>query len=656
MDNYKPKMVETPALKNNQGFLSELEKYIFFNNPYLSYSPEKIIKDKRVLLTEKEFVEEVLGEHYPSGSNVLNKIKFIGKSPYFKMKMYPNPNGLLSERIFGTYRKICTCGYTRINSQKNECPKCGAVYKPLSEQYLSIGYINLIYPSINPRFKSKFGSIFFKDRNLFKSILSHTSKLGYRLVLWNKEKKIFESNSKIEKAIKILYSYTSNFLSENGTLKLDQLVPELLKQAVNHRLITKKDAEEIKEKYLIEKPVFGIFTLILTILSEDEIFEKLITSDKMEITEKIYSILLILPVFSTHLRPLAVVNDKPTIGQLNTKLKELVLKYELAMKAELNLSPFPIEDQMGFSIEELAEEIVHDLFNVVKPFINHSMLEEYTEYARNGIFALKDYAERYVNSYMFKSQDVSEIVLQEYATYSQQKIVDEYYSFIDEKIRGKEGIVRQHIIGKTIDFSGRSVITPTLRVKPYEVLIPYRMAMELYKVEFLYFLIKLRDLITENKFVPDLTIRKITLPKDIDLTQYVKIKYKDVGRYISHIISVISSELEFQVKSKNPERDKQLRKDIEFLFDIFAFNVNRGNIWLTGFINRQPTLWIYSIIPYNIKINTDDKNDLTIKIHPLVVESFNADFDGDSIGNCNVQIEIFEEDKNEFIPLDVWFD
>jgi len=70
---------------------------------------------------------------------------------------------------------------------------------------------------------------------------------------------------------------------------------------------------------------------------------------------------------------------------------------------------------------------------------------------------------------------------------------------------------------------------------------------------------------------------------------------------------------------------KEIKKIIDTLFELFIYNINNDVIEIKTLINRQPTLWIYSIIGYTVKVNTN-KNDYTMKIHPLIVESFNADF------------------------------
>jgi len=87
--------------------------------------------------------------------------------------------------------------------------------------------------------------------------------------------------------------------------------------------------------------------------------------------------------------------------------------------------------------------------------------------------------------------------------------------------------------------------------------------------------------------------------------------------------------------------DKRIRTVIEDLFDIFIYNVNAGNIEIRALINRQPTLWIYSIMGYKVKINTD-REDYTLKIHPLITTSYNADFDGDS-AVAFTQLKIYDK-------------
>ena len=138
---------------------------------------------------------------------------------------------------------------------------------------------------------------------------------------------------------------------------------------------------------------------------------------------------------------------------------------------------------------------------------------------------------------------------------------------IGEMFGGKKGIVRNNILGKRVDFSGRSVIVidPTLRLN--EAGIPKKILTEIFKP------------IIINQLIQ----------------QGYNVEIKDYNNFISH------------------------RED---LVDLILENIkNKYKI----LINRAPTLFRLGIQAFKIRVN--DHN--AIALHPLVCKGFNADFDGD---------------------------
>lgn len=126
-------------------------------------------------------------------------------------------------------------------------------------------------------------------------------------------------------------------------------------------------------------------------------------------------------------------------------------------------------------------------------------------------------------------------------------------------LSGKDGLVRQRLLGQRIDYSGRAVIVPA----------------------------------------PDLKIDEVYLPKKIAL---------DVLR--PHII-------------KNLRRSEPNSKITKPLLEEWLFSVEGTPVIL----NRQPTLHKYSLLAFRAKFWNKD----VIGLHPLVVEPFNADMDGDTM-------------------------
>lgn len=169
-----------------------------------------------------------------------------------------------------------------------------------------------------------------------------------------------------------------------------------------------------------------------------------------------------------------------------------------------------------------------------------------------------------------------------------QKDVSELYEHIIEKLSKKEGLIRGNILGKRIDFSGRSVITPDPSLKIDECSLPYVGFLELFK-----------------------------LPIAKKLIEFSKFKL------LNQAIDYIDQCITFS--------DFSLYKICE--------EISKDQVCI---LNRQPTLHRLSMIGFKIKISKDN----VIKLHPLACSGFNADFDGDQMA---VYIPISRKTKEEVL-------
>jgi DNA-directed RNA polymerase subunit beta' len=162
------------------------------------------------------------------------------------------------------------------------------------------------------------------------------------------------------------------------------------------------------------------------------------------------------------------------------------------------------------------------------------------------------------------------------------------YNYIFDKFSKKTGLIRGFILGKRIDFSGRAVITPDPTLKLDECSLPYTLALELYKLD----------------------VAEVLLQKRMQK------RYDPAIKYIDKCIELNDTCL------------------IDILRQITADK--------SCMLNRQPTLHRLGILTFKIKINTD----YVIKIHPLVCEPYNADFDGDQMA---VYISLYEKTQKESV-------
>ena len=136
-------------------------------------------------------------------------------------------------------------------------------------------------------------------------------------------------------------------------------------------------------------------------------------------------------------------------------------------------------------------------------------------------------------------------------------------------LKGKQGRVRQNLLGKRVDYSGRSVIVVGPNLRMYQCGLPKEMALELFKPHVIHLLVK-----------------------------------KDIAHNIKSAKKMIEN------------------KD-ERVWDIVEEVIKEHPVLL----NRAPTLHRLGIQAFEPKL-VDEK---AIRLHPLVCAAFNADFDGDQM-------------------------
>ena len=140
---------------------------------------------------------------------------------------------------------------------------------------------------------------------------------------------------------------------------------------------------------------------------------------------------------------------------------------------------------------------------------------------------------------------------------------------LSEMLRGKQGRFRQNLLGKRVDYSGRSVIVVGPELKIYQCGLPKEMALELFK--------------------PFVMKRLVETQKATNI--------KDAKKRIDKVEACVWDALENVIK-EHPV-----------------------------LLNRAPTLHRLSIQAFE-PILVEGR---AIKLHPLVCPAFNADFDGDQM-------------------------
>jgi len=138
-----------------------------------------------------------------------------------------------------------------------------------------------------------------------------------------------------------------------------------------------------------------------------------------------------------------------------------------------------------------------------------------------------------------------------------------------DTLKGKQGRFRQNLLGKRVDYSGRSVIVVGPKLKLHQCGLPKKMALELFK-----------------PFI---------------------------------INKLIERELAYNVRSAG----KMVEAEMEEAYDILDEIIHNHYVLL----NRAPTLHRLSIQAFQ-PVLIEGK---AIQVHPMVCSAFNADFDGDQM-------------------------
>ena len=167
------------------------------------------------------------------------------------------------------------------------------------------------------------------------------------------------------------------------------------------------------------------------------------------------------------------------------------------------------------------------------------------------------------------------------------------------RLKGKEGRIRNNLMGKRTDFSGRTVITPDPTLSINELGVPIGIA-------------------------KNITFPEIVTPQNIDWLSKLVRNGRDVYPGANFVIPISSGDSEQKITI-----DLRFRKEkIDLRYgDIVERHTIDGDIFL---LNRQPTLHKLSMMGHRTKV-IDNPNYCTFRINPNVTTPYNADFDGDEI-------------------------
>jgi len=432
----------------------------------------------------------------------------------------PERDGLFCERIFGPVKDYeCACGkYKRIRYKGIVCDRCGVEVTEKKVRRERMGHIKLVVPVVHIWY--------------FKSL---PNKIGYLLGMSSKKLETiiyYERYVVIQPGIKDNLK-VADLLTEEEYLDLIDALPkenQYLPDDDPQKFIAKMGADAVHD--------------LLGLLDLDELSFSLRNAAANETSQQRKA---------DALKRLSVVESfREAKTHITNQPEWMVMKYIPVIPPELR--PLVPLDGGRFASSDL-----NDLYRRV--IIRNNRLKRLLEIKAPEVILRneKRMLQEAIDS-LFDNSRKSNAVKAEGGR---------ALKSLSDVLKGKQGRFRQNLLGKRVDYSGRSVIVVGPELKMHECGLPKDMAAELFK-----------------PFI----IRKL-IERGIVKT----------------------------VKSAK----KLVDKKEAVIWDILE-NILKGHPVM---LNRAPTLHRLSIQSFQPKL-VEGK---AIQLHPLVTSAFNADFDGDQM-------------------------
>ena len=434
----------------------------------------------------------------------------------------PEKEGLFCEKIFGPVKDWeCHCGkYKRIRYRGIVCDRCGVEVTRKSVRRERIGHITLAVPVVHIWYLRSIPS-------KISYLLGYTTKeletIAYyeRFVVINpgKSSKKYGELIDEDEYLDLDYEFGYDSVSEQKQDDEDYFVAMMGGAAIRTLLSNLDINETINELFEVQK------NEKTSMQKRDEALKRLRILKKFDPKKerKIYNkpewmVLSILPIIPPDLRPLVPLEGgRFAASDLNDLYRRVIIRNNRLKQ----LMEIKAPDVILRNEKRMLQEAIDSL-------LDNSKLQS----------AVRSGTRRPLKS-------------------------------LSDSLKGKTGRFRQNLLGKRVDYSGRSVIVVGPELKLHECGMPKEMAMELFK------------------------------PKIIN--ELMKRNY-----------------------SRTPKGAKMLVENkSELVYNVLEYVISNHPVLL----NRAPTLHRLGIQAFQ-PVLIDGK---AIRLHPLVCAAFNADFDGDQM-------------------------
>ena len=429
----------------------------------------------------------------------------------------PEKDGLFCERIFGPVKDWeCHCGkYKRIRYKGIICDRCGVEVTRKKVRRERMGHITLAVPVVHTWYLRSIPST-------LAHTLGMTSKNLERIIYY--ESYVVISPGKADVAV-------ADILDEEEFIELDAIYgPDALGAEEEDVFIAKTGGEAILSMLRdldIRKTMVELKEIVNTTRSQQKKADalkrlrmiKAFDTPASEVPNRPeWMVLTILPVIPPELRPLVPLDGgRFAASDLNDLYRRVIIRNNRLRQ----LMEIKAPDVILRNEKRMLQESVDSLFD------NSRKQSAVRSGTRRPLKSLSD------------------------------------------MLSGKQGRFRQNLLGKRVDYSGRSVIVVGPDLKLHECGIPKEMAIELFK---------------------------------------------------PHIIS----ELLVRGYAKTPKQAKvMVEEKMPEIYEVLEYVVKDHPVML----NRAPTLHRLGIQAFQPVLI----NGRAIRLHPLVCSAFNADFDGDQM-------------------------
>ncbi|MGM0438967.1 MAG: DNA-directed RNA polymerase subunit beta' [Patescibacteria group bacterium] len=467
----------------------------------------------------------------------------------------PEKNGLFCERIFGPEKDYqCYCGkYKKIRYKGIVCDRCGVEVTKSSVRRERMGHIKLAAPVSHIWYlrgiPSKMGLVLGISKKKLEKVVYFT---GYIVTEVDKEAK-----ERILKQLKKEFKKKKDKRKENlEGEQLDQTLEKLrksrdktkeeIKSIQRKKILTEVEYHRYKRKYGdIFKAGTGAETL-------REMFENIDLEDKIKELTELKEETNSKSKRKKYLKRLKVFRS----------MQKADIRPEWMFPTVIPVLPPDLRPIIQLDGGRYASSDLNDLYRRVinrnNRLKNLLDIEAPEVIVRNEKRMLQEGVDALIDNQMRKG-----VVTQ--ASTGGQRLLKS----LADMLKGKQGRFRQNLLGKRVDYSGRSVIVVGPELDLNQCGLPKKMALEIFK-----------------PFI----IQKIL---DNDLAYNVKGATKMID-----------------------EKDDEVWPILE--------EVVKGKAVL---LNRAPTLHRLGIQAFEPVLTEGE----AIRIHPMVCEAFNADFDGDQM-------------------------